>query len=812
MSLQMLEQEMIRLGIDKEPSMFSLFSFLHQFSQLERESSAASLVPQVIISTKAEGLPVSSTYGTFEESRTLAQLEAFQAPTSSPWGIEQSQSELSEKTLHILHEKQRLLFLMEKSIQTFFKNKEVALPQKRFLLTFLNEISEELSGIHTLLLEKQGKNWFPKESLITSFEEGEEEISQAPQELWTRMQKEIIVAGNPHFQQMIWLWLYQLWRTAYGRQLIETLLIELERERNWAPTGLFRKFKKRRVKDSQFGHEERHQEDSHNPFPPKQLSIYPKPFGTFDWNLSEGNAALRINFKKNLPPYDEHTPAESAFFLLAEAFSTLSEACLHSQKTDKEKHIRTELSQKKLKSEYQLKPNETETEQPIHFTQGILSPRTRLASIDLRQTAALSINDPETGATTPPEGLPLLAKSTEFWQKWKETNDQELIEKLLSIKAQFEGEDLQELIARLTDKAKNERFRLLKPPHLDSNWRTLEFDQLFKVSSTSDYIGIILNGLSIIYSSLLLIHHISRDIQEFIECKEQVNKKEAVSRILIRIKEMGEITQSVIRLAGYIHHLMTGISHVSDALFPAFAIILSSIETCRRAFQLGHSTKHYIEIGKQRTQIKKSLANDPVYTIMMGERKGIPTKAVGEIRNQSGLNSFLQKENLELPPDDELQSLQGMAELDLNEELRTINRERIIKECFYIMTNLTRIGGNITLLTGVGAHIGLGIKLGAIGTEIGFSVVRGLVPLFRNLPGGNKQLTRNGMHQHRQDLIATLFRLLKEFDGSDILEAKKLATYINACGTTVNKLCKAPTKEEKITALYWGLNERIWKV
>ncbi|WP_338390283.1 hypothetical protein [Aureibacter tunicatorum] len=698
------------------------------------------------------------------------------------------------------HSKMSLLFNIEQQIYEAYAHANVV--ERRNLEILLGQVEHEQQKLVKTSIANGDPVWVLESSVYHTLDaNGDIDGGEDVQELWRRIQEVIVVEGGEEFQFKTDHALYQMMRTVHGRQTLDRLLAAFEYSQYEERKGLKKLRRDPRKKGRSYKTDEGVEDSDSTVGFEGRIYIAPKFGEGFSWEAKKSKA--RVNLGHSPVADVRSEKLKPSFFYLAESLSSLADFYEMPRITRREIDHRRFLSDLQLGNDYKSAYGHLVMDSSLRGVPLLKRPRAGAIleedllggpGFRLRSNAFiggdLALSDKGRGRLSP--------------------KDQKLVDGVLKLKSDLlKVGDVRAGIFEVTDKEHTSLSHLIFQPHLDHLWRAFDFDTLLKseLGGEGNVISAVTQSAAIIYGSVLLIAHISSDIKEFLENKSQIDKRQAVSKVLLRVKEMGEIIQSTIKVAYSVYSLAQPASHVLDAIMPFFGLVLSTIEFVRRAYQLANAVKNYIAIYKRQKALMAELDDNPVYVTLMGERRSVPGARLGKMRRREGFNAFLQEKRLWMPPVMEEECFKKIRELDMTQELCVINRERIGKETVFVTTNLIRIAGNISMLTGVGAHVGLGLKLGAYAAEIGTIATNFGVKNFRRLVGS--EMSPANLHKHRQDSVWAIYEKVLDFDGS-LDQAKAIEVYVSSSGVSMNKIVNAPTFKEKTKTLYWSMNDRFW--
>ncbi|BDD07091.1 hypothetical protein [Aureibacter tunicatorum] len=337
-----------------------------------------------------------------------------------------------------------------------------------------------------------------------------------------------------------------------------------------------------------------------------------------------------------------------------------------------------------------------------------------------------------------------------------------------------------------------------------------EAKDLILPTEITEILSIVTNVIDAVKDSFVFIKDVVSDIAEIITEWDSLSAEDIIEKVFDRVKQLVETVKSILSATNEVLKIFGIASTGLATAIPALGIVISIIEIARRGFTLAQSIRNYVLMYRQHHKLFEKMKDDLIISKLLNADNEVDEQLLRSLRVQENFDEFFDSMKINRRASSIKRTLDEAGELDVCEELEAINRERIIKECIFIATNVVRVAANITTLAGVSAPVGIGLQIGASAVEGGMYLVRFGVQKFRDAGWGNQDMTTRAIHLHRLDVIKEVGRMIGSFDGKSELRADVIEAYVRATGTTLYKLSKAKNNEKRVLMVYNGMKERFW--
>ena len=313
--------------------------------------------------------------------------------------------------------------------------------------------------------------------------------------------------------------------------------------------------------------------------------------------------------------------------------------------------------------------------------------------------------------------------------------------------------------------------------------------------SASSIIGIVNSSLGAIKNALTVVKQIKKlkdGVEEGAKAQEGLQLANDIAQVGL---DIANITKSIYEAVG------STVPGALEQAIPGLGIVMAAIDIIQQAIELAHSVKNYRAMSGFKDDLKTSLkaTNPEVFT---SDKSGF----LGRFRSDDRTVED-ELDNATTGP-----NADSAKEFKLARELKKTNRKRIIRQSALIGADVLTIAGEIATLTGVGAEVGVGLKIGAAGIKGGMKIGRFLKQKYRDSGRGDQRKSSQGKHKTRVDNIKFIFQMIKNLSTSDPqkeVKANRIKIYIEASGANFNTFIKYKTEPIKAAKLlYTAMKKR----
>ncbi|BDD10080.1 hypothetical protein FUAX_25120 [Fulvitalea axinellae] len=776
-----------------------------------------------------------------EEAVTEARLDEMLAESvavqSSGATIPERPLTARQKFTATVHGRLRLLYEIEKQVYVWnSKNSLSENPAEEALLReVLLDVQDELSYWVSAMIEYGLPMWTPEEHAVYVLTDEGEEDAEDIQSLWGDVRKRVKVEGDPAFANKVNVWLFQMMRTAEGRFLLSSLACSdaLKAKKRRLRIG-----KQKRGQTVSFPESESDELLANYSGKDSVLVVRPISGTSFSWFRSGNSVVLGMPDTDMLGLVAKSSGGDSFypdFFHMANATKDIV-GRHDSSKLSASGRTRLLLdSENALRTDYGL-PLRTGDVLPARAMPDV--PRIVVSDEDapvmvervvparLRSDALnydhgeypdlpTLVFSPDKEGGSSLEEPPLPAKAG-FWERRRKVRLEKLVGDLRELKEKLPPEsEMDELLEKL-DISLLSQLNLLRKGRggMEMAWRGLELadhaDELLHQNTGLEIFGVVGGALSSVFGGIMLLAHIGQDIKAFLVDRESISKREVVARMLGRLREMGEVGQTILRTGNNALKLSHVTVAVLDTALPIIGLVLATIEVAKRAILLSGHVRNFIAMRRREKRLRDDFTLHPAFKAVAETDKAIDSHFLFRLAKREAFEEYMRGSGAGLNTDNLESGFRRFRELGVVNELRVINRERIARECVYLTTNAMRVAGNITLIAGVTAHVGAGIKLGALGAEVGVAAVRFGVQKARNHGLGDSDMSEKALKSRRKEMIREIFGMIRIFDGDSEEQAEIISSYLKASGVSISSLLNARSGEARVKLLHRELKDRFW--
>ncbi|BDD11018.1 hypothetical protein FUAX_34500 [Fulvitalea axinellae] len=325
------------------------------------------------------------------------------------------------------------------------------------------------------------------------------------------------------------------------------------------------------------------------------------------------------------------------------------------------------------------------------------------------------------------------------------------------------------------------------------------------VGELAGMVGAVLEGL---IETVELFKGAVEDVRLLMDEDPEKDPEVFAKRAVERGAQLARVAKSVLSLTKTIMGLVGKAPLAVTSAVPALGIVISAVEVARSGYSLSQDVMNYLAMLDRVRQLRVKGAADPLMEQTLDEDGDLDESVLYQVAHDKAFRQKVVSERLNLFTGSySEEGLRDVRELDLAEELKDMNRDRMVDKSVRIAAEIIRIAGGIVVLTGVSAPAGLGLNIGASALEGGLYLMRFGAQKVRDLGWGPPEETTKGLHRHRLEMIKQIFGMIVRFKGKDDRQAKLIKAYVKATGSSVKELCAEKSNDGRIRALYKAMKD-----
>ncbi|MBW4517776.1 MAG: DUF4157 domain-containing protein [Timaviella obliquedivisa GSE-PSE-MK23-08B] len=219
---------------------------------------------------------------------------------------------------------------------------------------------------------------------------------------------------------------------------------------------------------------------------------------------------------------------------------------------------------------------------------------------------------------------------------------------------------------------------------------------------------------------------------------------------------------------------------------PGIGLVVSACQLIMRAYGIYKAVLSYREMAIQKKKMKENLSRAP------GAKQVFSRNFWGNTATDLDmLDKIVANPDASNIPD---AIKPALKEYHLVHEMKYINQKRIVRESMLVGAELMKVAGEISIMTGAGAGVGVGLKGGAAGIKAGAVVVREAKQAYRDNYDTDSRKTTAAKQKRRVQHAQLIFDMIEqaateykakprnEAETYVQAEADKISNYLIAAG------------------------------
>jgi hypothetical protein len=315
-------------------------------------------------------------------------------------------------------------------------------------------------------------------------------------------------------------------------------------------------------------------------------------------------------------------------------------------------------------------------------------------------------------------------------------------------------------------------------------------------------IGIVNSSLGAIKNAIGVVKQIKKlkdGVEEGTKAQEALALASQITQVGL---DIANIVKSIYEIVG------TAAPGALEAAVPGLGIVMATIDIIQQGVEIAKAVQNYRTMSGFKDELKIQVKKD-YSDVLTSDKSGIFGRFRSNDRTvEPNLTNAMNQEAGD--PANAGATANGKTsarEFALARELKKVNRKRIIRGTINISADALTIAGDIATLSGVGAGVGVGLKVGAAGVKMGSKLARFAKQKYRDSGRGDQSKTSGAKHAKRVTNIKFIFQMIKNLQPSDPekeTKAIRIKTYIEATGTSFESFIKHKANPQAAAKLLYS--------